>query len=138
MELSEKVAYIKGLAEGLGVDESSKEGRVMGLIIDLLKDMAVSIEDLEHDYTELSDQLEIMDEDLSSLEDEFYEDDECGCGCGCDCDHDDDGFYELTCPSCDETFYADTEDLEKNNISCPSCSEAFEISIENDDDEDID
>ncbi len=148
MNLSEKVAYIKGLAEGLGIDDSTKEGKVIGLMVEALRDMSLSIEDLEHDYDELRDNIEILDEDLTSLEDDFYEDDDCECGCGghghghdhgCGCGCEDDDFYEVTCPTCDEVFYVDSEMLEEDDISCPSCSEAFEVSIdEDDDDEDMD
>ena len=34
MEIKEKVAYIKGLAEGLGLDENDKNGKVLAAIID--------------------------------------------------------------------------------------------------------
>ena len=40
MNITEKVSYIKGLAEGLNLDESSKEGKVLLAIIDALDDIA--------------------------------------------------------------------------------------------------
>ena len=40
MEISEKVAYLKGLAEGLNLDTDSKEGKLIAAIIDVLDDMA--------------------------------------------------------------------------------------------------
>ena len=43
----EKVAYIKGLADGLGVDDSTKEGKLIRLMLDLMNDMAETIEALE-------------------------------------------------------------------------------------------
>ena len=36
MELAEKAAYLKGLIEGLGVDESTKEGRIIKAMSELL------------------------------------------------------------------------------------------------------
>ena len=36
MEISEKVAYLKGLAEGLQLDGETKEGKVLLAIIDVL------------------------------------------------------------------------------------------------------
>ena len=36
MDICEKIAYIKGLAEGLSVDGDSKEGKIILAIIDLL------------------------------------------------------------------------------------------------------
>ena len=38
MTTSEKVAYLKGLAEGLGVDKETKEGRILDSVIDILED----------------------------------------------------------------------------------------------------
>ena len=39
MTVAEKVSYIKGLAEGLGVDDSTKEGKVLAAIVDVLDDI---------------------------------------------------------------------------------------------------
>ena len=36
MDICEKVAYIKGLAEGLSLDESTKEGKILAAVIDVL------------------------------------------------------------------------------------------------------
>ena len=51
MEISEKVAYLKGLAEGLNLDTDSKEGTLIAAIIDVLElhdlhDLAVHLEGL--------------------------------------------------------------------------------------------
>lgn len=39
MTIGEKVSYIKGLAEGLKVDESTNEGKVITAILDVLGEM---------------------------------------------------------------------------------------------------
>ena len=46
MTVVEKAAYLKGLAEGLGVTPDSKEGKLWAALNDLLSDMAHEIEDL--------------------------------------------------------------------------------------------
>ncbi len=43
MEITEKVAYLKGLAEGLGLDAQTKEGKILQTVIDVLDDMALEI-----------------------------------------------------------------------------------------------
>ena len=103
MTVTEKVAYLKGLAEGMAIDENSKEGKLLKAITDVLADLALSVEDLE-DYTaELTEQVDAIDEDLDALECDFYDDDECECGCDECGDEDWDGeFYDVTCPNCDE------------------------------------
>ena len=74
MTILEKVAYLRGLSEGLGIDETSKEGRVFKAIIDVLDDISLTVTDLEDDVAELSDGLDEIDEDLGALEEEFYGD----------------------------------------------------------------
>ena len=85
----ERVAYIRGLAEGLELDTDKKEVKVLDAMLTLLEDMALSISDLEEAYEDMADQLDAVDEDLCTLEDDFYEEDKC---CE-DCEDDDDEFY---------------------------------------------
>ena len=55
MEISEKVAYLKGLAEGLALDTESKEGKLIAAIIDVLDDMSGKFEDLEDELCDVED-----------------------------------------------------------------------------------
>ena len=82
MTITERAAYIKGLAEGLGIDESTKEGKVIKALIDAFDDMALTVSDLEAELDELTEQVETIDEDLGSLEEDYYDlDDDCDeCG----------------------------------------------------------
>ena len=104
MDICEKVAYIKGLAEGLSLDENTAEGKLISAIIDLLGDITEEICDIEDACDDMSEQLDAVDEDLSSLEDIVYEccDDDCDCDDCCDCDDDDiDELYNLLKPIMD-------------------------------------
>ena len=83
MNLTEKIAYIKGLAEGLALDESKPEVKVINAIVDLLDDMAYSVSDMEELYDELSAQVDEIDLDLADVESDVYDD--CDCDCDCDC-----------------------------------------------------
>ena len=60
MEISEKVAYLKGLAEGLALDTESKEGKLIAAIIDVLDDMSGKFEDLEDELCDVEDGLDIL------------------------------------------------------------------------------
>ena len=53
MEISEKVAYLKGLAEGLDLDTESKEGKLIAAIIDVLDDMSEALLDLEDELCDV-------------------------------------------------------------------------------------
>ena len=124
MTVTEKVAYLKGLMEGLSVDETSKEGKILKAVVDVLDDLAMSVEDLE-DYTaELTEQVDAVDEDLDSLENDFYG--ECDC---CD-DDEDEEYYDITCPSCGDEFSVDEDTLLEGGIECPNCGEHLEFDVE--------
>ena len=136
MTITEKVAYLKGLLEGLGVDADSKEGKIWKAVMDVLADVALSVEDLEATVQEMGEQVDTIDEDLDALETEYYDD----CDCDCDC-CDEDEFYEVTCPACDECFDVDEETLLDGGVDCPACGEHLEFDIDCDcccDDDDCD
>ena len=136
MTLTEKVAYLKGLVEGLGIDETTSQGKVTKAILDVLNDMALSVADLEDSTSELYEEIEALDEDLGNLEDDFYEeeydededeDDDEDCDCCCD------EIYEVECPNCHEEICIDGEILDKGSIECPNCGEVVEVDFDCDD-----
>lgn len=133
MDICEKIAYIKGLAEGLALDESKPEVKVINAIVDLLDDMAYSVSDMEELYDELSAQVDEIDQDLADVESDVYDD--CDCDCDCDCDDDDDydfddedaPFYEVTCGACNQTLNVSEDVLFEGEIECPNCGEILEF-----------
>ena len=75
MTITEKVAYLKGLSDGLGIDtEKSKEGKLISVIIDILEEMGMSIEDLEENATALGEELDAVSDDLADVEAQAGED----------------------------------------------------------------
>ena len=133
MTITEKVAYLKGLLEGKGTDDKE-----MNLIVEILTDLANDLADLE-DYTaELTEQVDAVDEDLNTLEEDFYEaweeDDDCDCCDCCDCDEE---YYDVTCPSCGEDFEVDEDTLLDGGVECPACGEHLEFDFEEEEDEEI-
>ncbi|HIR03107.1 MAG TPA: hypothetical protein IAD34_03460 [Candidatus Scatovicinus merdipullorum] len=125
MTLTEKISYIKGLAEGLKLDENKDEVKVIKAILELLEDMALSVTDLETCVDDVCDQLDAVDEDLADLEEDYYEESDCSCG-GCDTD-DDDQFYEVTCPTCGEEICLQEDVLLCGETECPKCGEKLEF-----------
>ena len=142
MEITEKVAYLKGLAEGMDLDTGKKEGKLLAAIIDVLEDIALELSDIEDAQEELGEGLDAVSDDLEDVEDLLYgEGDE----------EDDDSEYELddlgededcyatTCPTCEETIYFDESVLEDGEVICPNCGEKLEFdldSLDEDGDED--
>lgn len=133
MDICEKIAYIKGLAEGLGLDEATKEGKILTAIIDLLGDITEEICDIEDGCDELMEQIDAVDEDLASLEEFVYEDDDCDCDCDdddCDCDCCDDEVYEIECPACNDIIYLDEDMLAEEGMVCPNCGTELEFDFD--------
>ncbi len=128
MTLTEKVAYLKGLAEGLALDESKPEIKVIKAMMDILDDLALTVADLEDGMDLISEQLDAVDEDLDELEgfvyEEFDDDDD---DCCCDDCYDDEVIYEIECPACQEVISIDFETIEEGSIECPNCGELLEF-----------
>lgn len=66
--LGEKVSYLKGLAEGMKIDASSGEGKLIVQMIDVLSEAAKQLDELQEAYQELNDYVECIDDDLEELE----------------------------------------------------------------------
>lgn len=133
MDICEKISYIKGLAEGLSLDDNSKEGKILNAIIDLLGDITEEICDIEDGCDALLEQIDAVDEDLSYVEDIVYEDDD-DCDCDCDCDDDcdccDDEVYEIECPVCNDVIYLDEDMLAEEGMVCPNCGTDLEFDFD--------
>lgn len=128
MDICEKIAYVKGLAEGLELDETTKEGKILSALIDLVGDITEEICDIEDACDDMSEQLDAVDEDLAAIEDDFYGDDD-DCDCCCD---DDDDLYEITCPNCNDTIYLDEDMIDEGGIKCPNCGTDLEFDFDDD------
>ena len=74
--LSDRVAYLKGLAEGLSIGETSKEGRLIGAVIDVLGDVVKVLSELKDKHQELDEYVESIDEDLAELEEALLDEDD--------------------------------------------------------------
>ena len=137
MDILEKCAYIKGLAEGLNIDNTKPEGKVLNAIIDLLSDITATIADMDDEVATLGDYIEEVDHDLGEVEEYLYDEDGCDCedcdcdDCDCDCDDDcdcdcccDEDYMEAMCPSCGEQICFDNE-IDPEDLICPACGKAF-------------
>lgn len=127
MTTSEKVAYLKGLAEGYGMDKETKEGKILSTILDILEDLALSVEDIDAEIDELNEGLDCVSDDLADVEDILFEDDEDEEDCDCGCE--DPVLYEAVCPSCGDSVTFDEDILEKGSIQCPGCGEELEFDL---------
>ena len=162
MSMMEKAMYLKGLCDGLEPDKTTKEGKLIAALLDMVTEMAAEMDDMQAEICELKDYCEELDEDLGDVEevlldldDEDYDDDEdeefdedeidyecdgdCA-GCEFDCgydeedfdDEEDDEYFEVICPACGDVINFDSS-IDPENLRCPNCGEKFECIVEEDD-----
>lgn len=123
MKLTEKSAYIKGLADGLSLDKTKPEGKLIDAMLNLISEMTEALEELDVQTDDLADYIDELDEDLGDLEEYVYDTD-CDCGCDCDDDEDEDDECEFECDgNCIECDEADCPDSNMRSAFCPSCGE---------------
>ncbi len=75
MHLSEKISFLKGMAEGMQLQNQTKEGRLILELLDLIDDLIVEVERSADRQDELHDYIDAIDEDLLDLETLVYDED---------------------------------------------------------------
>ena len=128
MELIKKAAYLKGVAEGLGIGNETPTDKLIVKLLDLVSDMADAIEELNKKCEDLEDYADELDADLGDVEDYLFSDDDEEDD-DYDYDDEDDDFdeddvYEINCPSCGEVVCFD-DSVDPESIICPACGEEF-------------
>ncbi len=156
MKLTEKLAYMKGLLDGMELDGSTKEGKAILQMAEVMEEMGVYIDDLQSQVDELTELCDLLDHDLGEVESDLYEDDEDDDDDPDDEDddlplgevlpydyHDDDDSmfalddddddeydeeqYLVRCPSCGETVTLSDDELAEGSMECPHCGELLEF-----------
>ena len=149
MTINEKSAYLKGLMDGLNLNQETAEGKMIASIVDLLGDITKKLTAVEDTTIAISDELDEIEEDLDAIEDfimdeeddeydeddyDFDDEDEDYDYEGFDFGDEDTTIYEVEC-ACGNIIDFDEETLEKGSIICDNCGETLEFSFEDDEDE---
>ena len=141
MTITEKTAYLKGLLEGMNIDQTTNEGKLLAAIIETVDEIALSVADLDDEVGAINDELDTleesvdaMDEDLDELfemvDPDFDDDDEDWDDEDEDDDEDDEEeLYQLTCPTCQEEIVVDEDILAKGGMKCPACGEELDFDL---------
>ena len=151
MTINEKSAYLKGLMDGLNLNQETAEGKMIASIVDLLGDITKKLTAVEDTTIAISDELDEIEEDLDAIEDfimdeDDYDDED-------DDDYEDDDFddeddyeegfdfgdedttiYEVKC-ICGNVIAFDEETLEEGSIVCDECGETLEFSFDDEDED---
>jgi DNA-directed RNA polymerase subunit RPC12/RpoP len=120
MKLPEKVAYLKGLMDGMKIDEKSDSGRLFTSISEILEDVALQIEDLQDQVDEVVESIDDIDGDLADLSEFIFGDD-------FEVDDDDDDDIDIA----DDDIFPLVEDYDGIG------EEIFDVDDDDDADEDI-
>ena len=141
-ELSDKIAYIKGLCAGIDFSADTPEGKLLMAIVDALGSVKDELDAVRDDHEELAEYVDVLDNDLEELEGEVYGDDEDydedddddeddeddDCDCGCD---DEDEDCESGCPP-RQTDALLSDALMAHPLAerpCPNCGKPITISM---------
>ena len=167
MSINEKVAYLKGLAEGLELGTETKEGKLIAAIIDTLAVMAAEIEEINENALDIGEELDALSDDLAEVEDLLFDDDfdddddyddfldfddddeddedddddddvDDDSECGCEHCKGSSFMYEVECPSCGADIALTEADLMQDSVKCAACGEELEFDFEDIDDGDED
>ena len=143
MRYLKKFGFLKGLAEGLRIDEQAPEGRVILAMIDLFEEITDTLSDLSNSHDglrqevgEVARELERLEDSVNDL-DEFLKDfsknfsqmlnslpdDKPSSG------DDEETFYEVKCPKCGEEITLNEDMLSEGSIRCPKCKGLLEFDL---------
>lgn len=139
MKLSEQMSYLRGLVDGLDIDMTTKEGKVLGQVLEVLQATVLYVDDLQDQVDELTELCEDLDADLGDVE-EFLldEDEELDFDDEDDYDDDEDDYdfdeeedlYETVCPTCENTIVLADSILDEGSMKCPCCGELLEFDFD--------
>ncbi|MCD7847614.1 MAG: hypothetical protein LUG49_06265 [Oscillospiraceae bacterium] len=73
MNLSEKVQYLSGLMDGLGIDDSTDTGKVLLAMKDVLDEICEAVDGIDSDVDDIVDFCNAMDEDLHNVEEAVFD-----------------------------------------------------------------
>lgn len=124
-ELTNRAAYLKGLADGMKLDKETNEGRLLDEILDFLNDIADVVDAIDQEQGFIADKLDDIEDDIDVIADEVF----------CDeYDDEEDDEFQITCEACGEEIVLSYEDIMDGEIYCPNCGEVIEFDFECDGD----
>lgn len=147
MELIKQAAYLKGLAEGMKLNEKgTDEAKILVKVIEMLENMSDSIEELNVFADEITELVDTIDEDLGDIEaivydideDEeedddivdFSDDEDDDEADESDFEEDEEYEYEVTCPNCENTVILPESIVLADKAKCPNCGSLLELTLE--------
>lgn len=123
-ELTNRASYLKGLAEGLKLDTDKAEGKLINELINLVSDMSDELEAIDDEQAFVADKIDELEDVIEIIGDKVFAD-------GCDCDDED--LYTVVCDKCGAEIDftdEDIDDIASGDFVCPDCGEVIELDFE--------
>ncbi len=127
-KLTDKISYLQGLAEGMKLNPEKDSHRLIQGMLDVLGDVGDTLDALVEAQGDIVERINVMDEDLSDLEDDFYGEEEYDPEE--DSEEKEEGEEEVSsdgpilyeCPHCHTTVEIDPDSVDLSEESlCPAC-----------------
>ena len=122
-ELTNRAAYLKGLADGMKLDKEKDEARLLAEIIDFLGDIADQVEAIDDEQGFIADALDDLEEEIDVIGNEVFDEYD-------EYDEDEDDEFQITCQGCGEEIIVTSEDLMDGEILCPQCGDTIEFDFD--------
>ena len=135
MTITEKVAYIQGLFDGLKLDtEKSGEARILSEVLDVLREVGLQLDGIDTAMDQFDEELDTLEDTVADLEEAVFDDmDETDSDF--DGEDEEEDFFEIPCPTCGEELVVDDEALAAGLVECPTCGGKFALSFDDEGDE---
>ena len=139
-QLTDKISYLQGLAEGMKLNPEKDSHRLIREILQVLGDVGEAFEALAESQGELSDYVESIDQDLADLEANLYDEaeDEAD-GEEEDADgEDEEDMILYECPHCGAQIQIEPDEVDFDEEAlCPQCGKELfpELPIDTPEDE---
>lgn len=124
MTLARRAAHLQGLFEGMQLDETKKENKIIAEILDILAETTEELQRLSNENAALKQAISNADTFLDDSDEE-------------DVDIDDGADYQVICPTCGEIMYLDYATIELGSVDCKNCGELLEFDLSDLEEEDI-
>lgn len=74
--LEKRISYLRGLADGFEVEESSREGKILAGMIEVMDELTGEVKAIYRRLEETEEYVEAVDEDLNDVELFLFDEDE--------------------------------------------------------------
>ena len=133
MTITEKVAYIQGLFDGLKLDtEKSGEARILSEVLDVLREVGQQLDGMDATLDQFDEELDTLGDTVADLEEAVFddEDEQDEDLDDLDDEEEEEDFFQIPCPTCGEELVVDDEALAAGLLECPVCGGKFALSFE--------